>query len=478
MYSILKYFIAAILVASTAFVSSAQHHDPEWSAKRVLLDKRCLENDSLKNILHNTGVFEGHIRNFFMSTVNHGDYPDYYAFAMGGGLGYYSPVIKGFQAGMSGFIIYNVASSHLGPAPPFFNRYELGLFDFTNPDNHEDLDRLEDLYLRYYLTKNNTSFIQVGKFHLKTPMINLQDGRMRPNLQEGIWAEWNDSKKIKLKGGWIWRTSPRSTIHWFDIGKSLVYPNGRAVNGEKADYTSYTKSDAIAIANVTWKPVKQIDYQVWNYYADQMFNMSLNKVEYKKKTGDRTMMAGFQYAWQKSLYNDTLSIEKQYIVHDEQSHTFSGRIGLINNRKGEEWNINYTRITSHGRYLFPREWGVEPFYTFMQRERNEGAGDVHATTLQHTRYLDKGKHWELLAAAGLYWMPSVNDARLNKYVMPSYYQLNARSRYRFQGFLRGLNLEVLYTYKGNMTKGLEVQPSYYHNKVDMHHVSVVMDYYF
>jgi len=478
MHSILKYFIAAILVAATAFVSSAQHHDPEWSAKRVLLDKRSLENDSLKSILHNTGVFEGHIRNFFMGTINHGDYPDYYAFAMGGGLGYYSPVIKGFQAGMSGFIIYNVASSHLGPTPPFSNRYELGLFDITNPDNHEDLDRLEDLYLRYYLTKKNASFIQVGKFHLKTPLINLQDGRMRPNLQEGIWAEWNEEKKIKLKGGWIWRTSPRSSIHWFDIGKSLVYPNGRAVNGAKADYTGNIKSEGIAIANVTLKPAKQIDYQVWNYYVDQMFNMTLNKIEYKKKAGDHTMMAGFQYAWQKSLYNDTLAIEKQYITQDEQSHSFSGRMGLINNRKGEEWNINYTRITRHGRYLFPREWGIEPFYTFMQRERNEGAGDVHATTLQHTRYMDKGKHWEVLAAAGMYWMPAVNDARLNKYAMPSWYQFNARSRYRFQGFLRGLNLEVLYTYKGNMTKGMEVQPLYYHNKVDMHHVSVVMDYYF
>jgi hypothetical protein len=110
----------------------------------------------------------------------------------------------------------------------------------TNPDNHEDLDRLEDLYLRYYFSEKNKSFIQVGKFHLKTPLINLQDGRMRPNLQEGIWAEWNESKKIKVKGGWLWRTSPRSTIHWYDIGKSLVYPNGRAINGNKADYSQST----------------------------------------------------------------------------------------------------------------------------------------------------------------------------------------------------------------------------------------------
>lgn len=467
-----------LLVAVTTVVSKGQHHDPSWTAKSVLIDKKRLEKDSLKNILHNTGTFEGHLRNFFMSTTNYGDYPDYFAMGVGGGLGYYSPIIKGFQVGLSGFIIYNIASSPLSPSPPFSNRYEVGLFDMTNPDNHEDLDRLEDLYLRYYLTKKNKSFIQVGKFHLKTPMINLQDGRMRPNLQEGIWGEWNDSKKIKMKGGWLWRTSPRSTIHWFDIGASLVYPNGRAVNGEKANYSNYTHSEFITIANVTWKPVKSIDYQVWNYQVDQLFNMSLNKIEIRKNLGERTLMGGFQYAWQKSLYKDTLTIEKQYITQDEQSHMFSSRIGIIHDKKGEEWNVNYTRITRHGRYLFPREWGIEPFYTFMQRERNEGSGDVHAATLQHMRYLDKEKHWELMGTAGMYWMPSVNDARLNKYAMPSYYQFNARSRYRFDGFLRGLNLEVLYTYKGNLSKEIEVQPSYYHNKVNMHHVSVVMDYYF
>lgn len=26
----------------------------------------------------------------------------------------------------------------------------------------------------------------------------------------------------------------------------------------------------------------------------------------------------------------------------------------------------------------PREWGREPFFTFLPRERNEGFGDVHA----------------------------------------------------------------------------------------------------
>jgi hypothetical protein len=473
-----RFFSTIFLVVAIALSVSAQNHDPEWSNKRVLIDKYCVQHDSLKDILHNIGTFEGHIRSFFMSTINHADYPDYYALGLGGGLGYYSPIIKGFQVGMSGFIIYNLASSHLGPAPPYSNRYEVGLFDLTNPDNHEDLDRLEDLYVRYYLTKSNESFLQVGKFHLKTPLINLQDGRMRPNLQEGAWAEWNEAKKIKVKGGWLWRTSPRSTIHWYDIGQSLVYPNGRAVNGERAAYTNFTKSNYILIGNVTIRPLNELDAQVWNYYVDQLFNMSFTKVEYKRKVGARTVMAGIQYAWQKSIYSDTLSVENQYINSNAQSHTFSSRVAVANPQNGNEWSVNYTRITKHGRYLFPREWGIEPFYTFMQRERNEGAGDVHALMLQHTRFLDKQKHLELMMAGGSYWLPSVENAALNKYALPSYYQLNARARYKFQGFFKGLQGELLYVYKGNMSKLTEPTPAAFHNKVDMHHLSVVLDYYF
>jgi hypothetical protein len=347
----------------------------------------------------------------------------------------------------------------------------------SNPDNHEDLDRLEDLYLRYYFTKSNKSFIQYGKFHLKTPLINLQDGRMRPNLQEGFWAEWNDAKKFSASAGWLTRTSPRSTIHWYGIGKSLIYPNGRAVNGLKADYTTSTKSDGIFISNIGIKPVQGVTYHLWNYYVDDLFNITLNKVEIKKKSNNKTWIAGVQYLWQKSVYKDTFSIEKQYIGKDAQSHALSGRLGFTTTR-GEEWLFNYTRITKHGRFLFPREWGIEPFYTFMQRERNEGAGDVHALTLQHSRFLDKHKDLSLLIAAGVYSLPDASNAKLNKYAMPSYYQINVKTKYRFRGFLRGLNLEMLYSYKGNLDKTIEVTTVNYHNKVDMHHFSVVMDYYF
>ncbi|HMQ00457.1 MAG TPA: hypothetical protein PKC24_11805, partial [Cyclobacteriaceae bacterium] len=83
---ITKKVFFSLFVIFTALNAKAQHQDPSWSARRAIINDQCVANDSLCNVLHNLGTFEGHVRNFFMATVNHADYPDYYAHAMGGGL--------------------------------------------------------------------------------------------------------------------------------------------------------------------------------------------------------------------------------------------------------------------------------------------------------------------------------------------------------------------------------------------------------
>lgn len=469
-----------IMLIGVAFATSrAQNQDPSWSVRRAIINEQCLQNDSLCNVLHKLGIFEGHFRSFFMSTINHADFPDYYALGVGGGLAYFSPVIKNFQIGLSGFTIYNVASSVLHPNPPFNNRYELQLFDVTDPDNHGDLDRLEDLYLRYYFSQKNHSHLQIGKFHLQTPMVNLQDGRMRPNLQEGLWGEWNNWKKIKLKGGWLWKTSPRGTVQWFTISNSLgVYPQGRAVNGLPSDYREKISSNGIFIVNLSYLPTRSLNIELWDYHVDNLFNSSLLKAEWKKKTEHKEWLAGGQYVYQHSLMSNSLPTEQQYMPHNEKSHAVSTRLGFTRLSNNEKWYINYTRVTSHGRFLFPREWGVEPFYTFMFRERIEGSGNVHAVMMQNIRYLDKSHHLTFHTQAGIFIMPTVQDVRLNKYNMPSFYHLNMRGKYRFTGFLHGLHADILYTYKGSLVRDLEVTPANYHNKVNNHLLSVVLDYYF
>ncbi|MGC1240218.1 MAG: OprD family outer membrane porin [Chryseosolibacter sp.] len=471
-------FIVITAISIGAFTAHGQHHEGEAEAIPPLYHEP-VPHDSLKRVLHDMGKFEGHIRTFFMNTINQGDNPDYYALAAGGGLAYYSPLIKNFQVGISGFIIYNLSSSHLGADNGYANRYELGLFDTEDPDNHEDLDRLENLYLRYYFNPHRGSFVQLGKFHISTPLMNLQDTRMRPNIQEGLWAEFKDWDKLKLRGGWLWSTTPRSTVEWYGIGESVgIYGNGTAVNGEPAEYEGHVDSKSVLIASAEWEPVKNVNYQYWNYHVDNLFNVALQKVEVKKHYTRKTWLAGLQYIWQTSKSDAGLPIENQYIGPDEESHVLSGRIAFTNNSNEDGWSLNYSRITSHGRFLFPREWGTETLYTYNNRERNEGAGDVHAVMLEHTRHLDKDRRVFFRGRGGVYKLPAVTNARLNKYSMPSYYQLTLQANYKFSGYFKGLEAQVLYTYKGNLDHEAEVERVVMHNKTQMHHFGVRMDYYF
>ncbi|MEX1241819.1 MAG: OprD family outer membrane porin [Cyclobacteriaceae bacterium] len=473
-YRVLLFIFPMVSIHVNGF---SQHQAGREEDMPVLYDQ-VGERDSLMHVLHDRGTFKGHFRTFFMNTVNEGSNPDYFALAMGGGIAYYSPVIKNFQVGLSGFIIYNLASSDLAKNG-FSNRYELGLFDVSDAGNRGDLDRLENLYLRYYFNSRQKSFLQAGKFHARTPLMNLQDGRMRPNLQEGLWLEIKDWEKIKFTAGWIWKTSPRSTVEWYKIGESVgVYANGRAVNGQPASYYGHVQSNKMLIGNIEWTPVQDLNYQYWNYYADNLFNIALQKIELRKRSANKTWLVGFQYLWEKSLSDGSIPLESQYIGPEEQSYVFSARIGVTDKRNVRGWSLNYSRITAHGRFLFPREWGIEPLYSFINRERNEGAGDVHGIMLEHAQSLDKGNRLSFRGRGGVYKMPPVAEANLNKYTMPSYYQLSLEVNYEFKGFLHGLETQMLYSYKGNLEANPEYEPALIHNKTRMHHLSVRVDYYF
>lgn len=108
------------------------------------------------------GKTEGHFRLFYMSTNNDESLTDYYALAFGGGLRYQTKNYKGFQLGVGGFYIWNLASSDLTKPDPItniMNRYEIGQFDQTDPSNKKDMQRLEDFFIRYNFRK---SFIKFG----------------------------------------------------------------------------------------------------------------------------------------------------------------------------------------------------------------------------------------------------------------------------------------------------------------------------
>jgi hypothetical protein len=418
------------------------------------------------------GKFSAHARPFFMATVNQGKLTDYYAWATGAGIGYESPEINHFKLGISGFFIYNLTSSDLSKLDPITNtpnRYEIGLFDITDPDNHRDLDRLEELFIQYRIHR---SFLRAGKVILNTPFINPQDGRMRPTLEQGIILEMNEIKNLKIESAFINKISPRSTVKWYSIGESIgIYPQGFSDTGIRSDYAGYVNSDGIYLLGISYRQQTEISF--WITLIDNISNTAFLQLE--RSFSEKHFYAGIQYVRQDAVGEGGNRDEAhQYINPDIYSNIFSARMG--HKRNNIDVNLNGTVINGNGRYLMPREWGRDPFYTFLPRERIEGAGNVKAVSMNITHTLP-GKRLRSSLGIGHYNLPDVRHYAQNKYAMPSFSQLNAEIRYNFGGYLQGTTAQLLYTYKLCTGRDYE-NPRNIINKVDMANVNLVLNYKF
>jgi hypothetical protein len=431
------------------------------------------------SVLHafKSGNFEGHLRYFFSLTDNNGQLSDYYANAAGGGIRYETGRFHGFQFGVSGFFIFNVGSSDLTLKDSLTNqsnRYELGLFDIEDPGNKKDIDRLEEFYLKYNLGK---SWLKFGRQLINSPFVNLQDGRMRPTGVEGLWFELNDIKKFKFEGGWLYAISPRSTVKWYEADESVgLYPSGVTALGNRSDYAGNIQSAGVFTAGAKWQPHKSISLKVWDLYFEDVLNAFLSQVDLKREISESLTISGaLQYIRQDAL-NDGGNEDplKAYIDEGAQANAFGGRFGV--QLENTAVTLNYTHITDDGRYLMPREWGRDPFFTFMPRERNEGFGDLNAYTISISKNFPDQRVKSSLTA-GYFDLPDIRNYRLNKYGMPSYLQFNADIRYAFQGMLKGLDAQLLAVAKINQGELYgDVRSEF--NKVNMELYNLVLNYHF
>lgn len=187
------------------------------------------------------------------------------------------------------------------------------------------------------------------------------------------------------------------------------------------------------------------------------------------------LLFGFQTIYQSALNigrNEDPS--KTYFEKNGNSQTFGTRLGWQN--KKIEITLNYNRITAKGRYLMPREWGRDPFYTFMARERNEGFGDVHAV-MTKIQYTNPKKTLKSHLAVGYFDLPDVKNVALNKYGLPSYVQTNADVRYQFQGMLKGFDAQLLYVHKFNVGETY-ANKNYVFNKTNMSNINFILNFNF
>ncbi len=423
------------------------------------------------------GRIQGHFRYFYMNTQNEKGLSDYYANAAGGGLRFETAKFHNFQFAISGFYIFNIGSSDLterDAGSGQLNRYEIGLFDLEDGTNKKDIDRLEEFYLKYNYKRSSLVF---GRQLINTPFINLQDGRMRPTGSEGFWAEINELKNTRIEGGWLYSISPRSTTKWFNIGETIgIYPSGLNPDGSQSQYSQHIESKGIALLGLNTQVSKNLKLQAWNMYTSNVFNTAMLQTDYALRLKNKSkIFAAAQLIRQDAINNGGNEDQlKTFIPKGSNSLSYGAKLGW----KNDQWDasLNYNRITGKGRYLLPREWGREPFFTFLPRERNEGMGDVNAV-MAKVNYVVPKSGFQTSLAGGYYHLPDVKNYSMNKYGLPSYIQVNADLRYTFMNSLKGLEVQLLVV--GKLNKGDTYNNSrLIINKVNMFQSNFVLNYHF
>jgi hypothetical protein len=414
------------------------------------------------------GHFDLHARSYFMATSNQGGLADYATWAVGAGLGYVSPRFYGFQAGMSGFFTFRLMEQGLSDfdaATGAVNRYEILLYDMNDFENKVDLDRMEELFVNYRYKGLDLTY---GRHKVNTPFLNEQDNRMRPNLVSG-WTGAYRHHGWHAQGSWLSAVSPRGTVEWYSMAHSFgVYPFGRHVSGEPSQYKGNVRTRGLLVAGIKGKGL-----QAWHYYADRVFHLSYLRYE-RAGEGPHHWLAGVQGFYQTTAgHGGNANEQFTYRLPGEKTHGWGAKVGRA--MGPHLLSLNYLRIGDTGRFLFPREWGREQFFASLSRERFEGTGDTDALALKY-EYHPKG-HVHGYLGAGLVQHPSVEDPRLNKYGVPSYYHFTGLIDFLPSGELEGLELKVQVVNKTAM-QSAPVPDEYRINRVDMWNFSVIMDYRF
>ncbi|TDN38838.1 outer membrane porin, OprD family [Hymenobacter sp. UV11] len=423
------------------------------------------------------GQWQGRVRNYLLATNNRGSLPDYYANGLGAGARFETAPLHGFLVGASGFFWVSLAANNLATpdaATGAVSRYEVGLFDVSSPGRRQLTGRPEELFARYRWRQSTATF---GRQLLVTPLLNPQDGRLSPNYEQGLWLEVNELAHTRFTAGWLTHIAVRSTSEWAPVANSIgLYSAGVDETGRRAAYPGQLSSRGLGVLGASRQLGTRTRVQAWNYYADNLFNSFFTELTTGRAVGAGQLTGGAQYHYQRTVgTGGNPDPRLAYSAPGRQAHALSARLGY---QRGP-WSLsaNYTRITRTGRFLFPREWGREPFYTFLPREREEGFGGLTAAALLASYAVPTAPGLKAEAGYGHYYLPDVQDFRLNKYGMPSYSQLNASLSYPLRGWANGLRGQVLYIYKAPLGDTYD-EARYVVNKVDMHQLNLLINYDF
>lgn len=416
------------------------------------------------------GKIGGHVRNFFMNTTNNKSLSNHYANAIGFELNYETARVKGFSLGIAGLFTFNTFSSKLADLDLITNkaaRLETELFDIEDPTNKSDLDRLDELFLNYEAEKFEVIF---GRFTFDSPLINPQDGRMKPYSSQGINANVFINKTATLKLAAFNNFSPRGTIKWYSIDDVLgIYASGVNNDGIPAQYRGETNSNVVLATGLQKDFGKLVKINFWNYLIDNVSNTAYIKAELNL---NKNLVLGFEAQQQNQVGNGGNPISSLAYFNQEKSFLYGSKLGYHKNNF--DVSLNYLKITDDGKFLFPREFGREQFFVTVSRGRLEGLSNASLLMLKSKLSLDK--QWDLEIDLGEAWLPAFNNSIQNKYGASSYHNAVANVAYTPKSkTLEGLNFKLLYVTKIS-ADDIPLAHQYYN--VNFHNINFITQFKF
>ncbi len=426
----------------------------------------------------------GQMRLFYMSTDNDLNLRDYRALAYGGKLGGKVKVYEGFSLTLVGYFSQRsglLASPAILDAEVGKNaRYESTLVDSTRVDR-EEMALLGEAYLGY---QNKKMDLMIGRFLPKTLLINAQDGRMTPTFVQGLWYQQQLPYGFEFKLGVFYKIAPRNTGTFYDIGDSIgIYPQGTS----KIDQPLHSKY--VGVAGVDWRQSPLFQYSGQVYQVQGIQNSFVNEIQSHIKQGTMLFSLGLLHLYQQNTnpqdhwWNRNTSSAQAYSLYLGFRYKPMDQFKInhqvrLNDQSLFLVELAMTQILDQGKFLFPREWGIEPFYTFLRRERTEGLADSQAFMLSiggSLAWLNiKALQWRSLNAYVL--TPEVTDPLINKYGLASYTQHNMEIKYQADALLKNLSIELLWVYKHALDQDLK--PNQLFNKLNMFQTNLMINYRF
>ena len=393
------------------------------------------------------GSWNGQLRLYSMIEDNQDPLLDYAGTAIGAKILYQTPQWENFQGLVgvysSAFIHDNVTSDRLEPlASNRGSRYVAGLVDTTNLDNNR-VAGIGEAYLHYSIPHVS---LLIGRIKLDTPCINSQDGRMIPTLEQGAWGTVQINPNWSAQAGYINGFWNRNTPAWKSVEDSIGYgyEMGISPEGLKGDYYENTSSKGIFTGNIRYKD-SSFKIDIWDYYVENIFNLGYIETLYTQHTDGIKLIYAIQAIYENEVgdggNNEDNGLDatnaqkaKSYLSKGEKSTTYGAKIAVENQES--RVTLAYNRTADQGRFLFPREWGKEPLYTFQKRERSDGSGHSNAwlITLEHDFTANGLAGFSMIAGYGEYDKSDPKEWKFNKYGTPSYAQWNIDLFYHFRVF--------------------------------------------